>query len=125
MSLNIHVSYDTPAACRLVLNGRLDNNTAPSLNSLIDDIIDGQFSVLVFDLGGVEFISHEALTILFKGSLQIQARGGKAGLLHLQPQIRQQLAELDSMPEMPMFEDDSDLDHYLTLLQQKAPRVRH
>jgi len=125
MSLNIHVSYDTPTACKLELTGRLDTNTARSLNSLIEDIIDGQFKVLVYDLGGVEYISDDALNVLFKGSLQIQARGGKAGLLRLQPQVRAQFDGLKSMPDMPVFDDESDLHDYLALLQKHGGRRGH
>ena len=120
MSLNIHVSHDKPGVCKLQLSGRLDTNTAPTLDSTQTELLDGEFSLLIYDMAGVEYISSAGLRVIFKGTKTITEKGGRAGVMNLQPQIRKVFDIVKAMPDVPIFENDAEMDEYLDAMQQQV-----
>ena len=87
MALNNHASHDKPGVCKLQLSGRLDTNTAPTLDSTLTELLGGDLNLLIFDMAGIEYISSAGLRVIFKGTKLIKQKGGRAGVMKLQPQI--------------------------------------
>ena len=58
----------------VILNGRLDTNSAPQLESEIKDLI-GDISELVFDLSALEYISSAGLRVLLGAHKQMMQHG--------------------------------------------------
>lgn len=58
----------------LSLAGSLDTNTAPDLEKLLNESLDG-VSALVFDLTGLEYISSAGLRILLSSQKKMSSKG--------------------------------------------------
>ena len=120
MSLNIHVDHDKPGVCKIQLRGRLDTNTAPSLESTQGELLGGDYTLLIYDMAGLEYISSAGLRVIFKGTKQIREQNGRAGVMNMQPQIRKVFDIVKVMPDVPILENDAEMDDYLDAMQQQV-----
>lgn len=120
MSLSIHVDHDKPGVCKIQLSGRLDTNTSPSLESTQAELLSGDYTMLIYDMTGLEYISSAGLRVIFKGTKQIREKNGRAGVMNLQPQIRKVFDIVKAMPDVPIFENDAEMDEYLDVMQQQV-----
>ena len=69
----------------IALEGRLDTTTAPELESLLKESLEGITS-LVFDLEKLEYISSAGLRVLLSAQ-KIMNRQGAMKLIHVQEMI--------------------------------------
>ena len=120
MSLSIHVDHDKPGVCKIQLKGRLDTNTSPSLESTQNELLSGEYSLLIYDMTNLEYISSAGLRVIFKGTKQIRDNNGRAGVMNLQPQIRKVFDIVKAMPDVPIFENDVEMDEYLDAMQRQV-----
>ena len=70
---------------KLVLDGRLDTNTAPQLETEIKEALDGVLS-LVLDLEKLEYISSAGLRVLLSAQ-KIMNGKGEMKLTHVQKSV--------------------------------------
>lgn len=118
MSLEVNITEEKPQVKRVRLSGRLDTNTAPQLDEEVTSVIPG-LSMLIFDLAALEYISSAGLRVVFKATKTIQQQGGRAGVMNMQPQIRKVFDIVKAMPDVPIFQNDAEMDDYLSAMQQK------
>ena len=69
----------------LVVGGRLDTNTAPELESELK--LDGVKEV-VFDFGGLEYISSAGLRVLLTAKKALMGSGGKMSVVNANETVR-------------------------------------
>ncbi len=79
MSLNIEKKVADNTV--IVLNGRLDTTTAPSLESFLDETI-SDIKELVFDMEHLEYISSAGLRVLLKVQKEMNKKGNMK-LIHV------------------------------------------
>lgn len=120
MALTIRVEPGRAFSTTLRLAGRLDSETAQDLDREVDALVDGPLKVLVFDLGGLEYVSSAGLRTFFRAQKGMKQRAGKALFLNPQPQVRKvfdiaRAADLDSV-----FRDVRELDAYLDAMQKRV-----
>ena len=120
MSLNIKIKKEQGAAKRVSLNGRLDTNTAPELEAELDTLVAEPIQLLVFDMTDLEYISSAGLRVVFKATKAMKAKGGKSGILKMQPQIKKVFDIVKALPDVPIFKDDDEMDEYLSHMQQQV-----
>jgi len=120
MALSIRAEPGRSFSTTLHLAGRLDNESVEHLDREVDRLLDSPLKVLVFDLGGLEYISSAGLRTFFRAQKSMKQRAGKVLFLNPQPQVRKvfdiaKAADLDSV-----FRDVRELDAYLDAMQKRV-----
>ena len=82
--LNIEKEQHAAALC-VTLIWRLDTTTAPELESVLKDSLDG-VSALTIDMAGLEYISSAGLRVLLSAQ-KIMNRQGEMKLVHVNETI--------------------------------------
>ena len=118
MSLEVNIAQEEQQVKRVSLDGRLDTLTAPQLDRALETL-QGPLSMLVFDMEGLSYISSAGLRSIFKATKAVQKSGGRVGLMNMQPQVRKVFDIVKALPDVPIFRDDTEMDAYLTQMQQK------
>ena len=122
MSLKIQLREGRPLTQTLALVGRLDTETAPSLDAEVERILDTQVKVIVFDLSGVNYISSAGLGALFRAQKAMKARSGEALLVNPQPQVQKVFDIVKAVDVKAVFRDLAELDEYLDEMQRRVTR---
>ena len=122
MSLKIQLQQGRPFTQTLALVGRLDTETAPSLDAELERVLTTQVKVIVFDLSGVDYISSAGLATLFRAQKAMKARSGEALLVNPQPQVQKVFDIVKAVDVRAVFRDVAELDEYLDEMQRRVTR---
>ena len=122
MSLKIQMQEGRPFTQTLALVGRLDTETAPSLDAELQRILATQVKVIVFDLSGVNYISSAGLATLFRAQKAMKARSGEALLVNPQPQVQKVFDIVKAVDVKSVFRSVKELDDYLDEMQRRVLR---
>lgn len=122
MSLKIQLRQGRPLTQTLALVGRLDTETAPSLDAEVERVLATQVKVIVFDLSGVNYISSAGLGALFRAQKAMKARSGEALLVNPQPQVQKVFDIVKAVDVKAVFRDLAELDEYLDEMQRRVTR---
>ena len=104
---------------RVSLDGSLDGNTAPQLDADLSARIRSGLSLLVLDMKGLDYISSAGLRVVFKTSKSLRSLGGKVALANRQPQIVNVFEIVKALPGLTVFENDAEMDDYLSAMQDR------
>jgi anti-sigma B factor antagonist len=102
---------------RLALEGTLDTATAPQLEHELDEVFAGPTRVLVFDLGGLSFLTSGGVRVILTARKRVLERAGTFIMLRVQPRIEKTFAIIKALEGVQLFEDDAALDAFLSKLQ--------
>ena len=122
MSLKIQLQDGRPLTQTVALVGRLDTETAPSLDAELARVLATQVKVIVFDLRDLHYISSAGLGALFRAQKAMKARSGEALLVNPQPQVQKVFDIVKSVDVKSVFRDLAELDDYLDAMQQRVTR---
>ena len=122
MSLKIQLQEGRPLTQTVALVGRLDTETAPSLETELDRLLATPVQVIVFDLSGLYYISSAGLRSLFRAQKSMKARSGEALLAKPQPQVQKVFEIVKAVDVKSVFRDLAELDEYLDAMQRRAAR---
>lgn len=120
MEHNLLVDRRADGTTLLLLSGRLDADTAPQVETWVDQVLAKRPWRVVLDLARLDYISSAGVRILLKCRKQQQERGAQCLLLHPQPSVRRVL-ELLQLLNAEMFDSEADLDAYLDSVQRDPP----
>jgi anti-anti-sigma factor len=120
MSLVIDTKQDQTDRVVFKLTGRLDTQTTPQLDGILDPFLAGVVTTIIFDLEGLEYISSAGLRAIFKAKKTLAARNGTALVVHLQPPVQKVFDIVKAMPTASVFRSWDELDQYLDAMQKKA-----
>lgn len=76
-----------PAYTVIRASGYLDISTSPRLREKIIEVVSEDVSLLLLDLGAIEFLDSSALGVILNGWKRLQAEGGRLGVVSPQPRI--------------------------------------
>ena len=119
MPLEIEVHIEPGDRKRIALTGSLNTDTAPQLQDKLDQEIDSDVRIVVFDLKNLEYLSSAGLRVVFKTRNTMDARQGKFMLLNLQPQVHKVFEIIKVLDIMDVFSSQAELDDYLIAMQSK------
>ena len=122
MSLKIQIQEGRPFTQTVALIGRLDTETAPSLDAELQRILATQVKVIVFDLRALDYISSAGLGALFRAQKAMKARSGEALLVNPQPQVQKVFDIVKAVDVKAIFRDVAELDEYLDEMQHRVTR---
>jgi anti-sigma B factor antagonist len=121
LDIQIQKNTDGPDALTVQLSGSLDTATAPDLERTLAPVLAGhEVKNLVFDLAQLKFITSAGLRIFASTRKPLEARGGTAFFVNLQPQIKQVFDIIAALPGISVFGSVAELDRYLAALQKAA-----
>lgn len=122
MSLKIQLQEGRPLTQTIALVGRLDTETAPSLDAELARVLATQVKVIVFDLRDLNYISSAGLGALFRAQRAMKARSGEALLVNPQPQVQKVFDIVKSVDVKAIFRNIAELDDYLDEMQRRVTR---
>lgn len=122
MSLKIQIQEGRPFTQTVALVGRLDTETAPSLDAELQRILATQVKVIVFDLSALDYISSAGLGALFRARKAMKARSGDALVVNPQPQVQKVFDIVKAVDVKAIFRDVAELDEYLDEMQHRVMR---
>lgn len=118
MSLTI-VEHSNPTT--LVLTGRLDTNTAPELDAVLNRVLaNTRIARLVFDLGQLEYLSSAGIRCFIRARKAIEPGGGQVAVVNPQPPVRKVLEIVKAIPSDGVFASVEELDAYLDMMQRRV-----
>src|SRR5688500_12112213 len=111
MSLKINVvkSSERPT---IALAGRLDTNTAPELDKVLDELIAPTPTLvqLVFDLAGLDSLSSAGIRCFVRARKMVEPAGGKVIVVNPQPGVKKVLDIVKAIPQGGVFTSMAELD---------------
>ena len=120
MALNVRVTKDRSFSRTVHLAGRLDNETAASLDGELQVLTDPAVQVVVFDLAGLEYISSAGLRSIFRVQKALAERTGKVVMVNTQPQVQKVFDIVRATDLGTVFTSIQELDQYLDAMQRKV-----
>ena len=101
-----------------MLDGNLDNSTAPMLESRLNETLGKKPRLLIFDLADLKYVTSAGLRQFIVAQKRQKEHGGKVSFVNLQPQIREVFNIMGSLPDVRIFKDNAELDAYLLARQR-------
>ena len=115
--MTVHCSERRDATDRteviVALAGSLDSASAASLETRLDAALESSPSSLVFDLGGLRFVTSAGIRVLLVAAKRQKARQGRTFFIHLQPEVREVFTLMGLAPDLQVFADRAELDAHL------------
>jgi anti-sigma B factor antagonist len=111
-------------AVTVQLSGSLDTATAPELERQLSATLTGPVKDIVFDLAQLKFLSSAGIRVFSTTRKTLQARGGQASFVNLQPQVEVVFEVIKTLSGIAVFKDMAELDRYLAMLQRNHPGSR-
>jgi anti-anti-sigma factor len=122
MALDIEITEVGHGGRRVSLRGRLDTETAPTLEDRLRPLLESPgVTAALFDLSGLEYIGSAGIRVLAKTRRALEARGGGMAVAHLQPSVRQVFDIVKALPSTDVFATDAELDAFLEAMQRHPP----
>ncbi len=120
MGLDIEVGEVGHGGRRVSLSGRLDTETAPSLDDRLAVLLAlPAVTALLFDLAGLEYISSAGIRTLVKARKGLEARGGGMVVARPTPAVKAVFDIVKALPSLDSFHDDAALDAYLEAMRRR------
>lgn len=116
MSLTIHLDESQQGSAKLLLDGSLDSETAPELESKLATIKDDT-QIIVFDMKHLRFISSAGLRIVFSTLKKQKAKGGKVAISNMNAGVKKVFEIVKALPDFSVFANTKELDSYLAQFQ--------
>src|SRR5262249_55443440 len=114
MALTVRVTKDRSFSRTVHLAGRLDNETAATLDAELQQLADPAVQVVVFDVAGLEYISSAGLRSIFRVQKAMTERsGGKVLMVNTQPQVQKVFDIVRATDLGTVFTSIKELDQYL------------
>jgi anti-anti-sigma factor len=118
--MTLKISVDLSKTPTVTLVGRLDTDTAPSLDATLNDVLaNKKVTHLVFNVAGVDYLSSAGIRCLVRARKAIEPRGGKVVVVNPQPSVRKVLDIVKAIPSGGIFASVAELDAYLDDIQKQ------
>ena len=123
--LEIEIGRPGAAERRVALRGRLDTDTAPRLEAELAPLLDrASITSLVFQLGGLRYVSSAGIRCVVRARKVIEGRGGQVIIVDAQPSVRKVFEIVKALPSDQIFANQGELDAHRDARQRPA-RGRH
>jgi anti-anti-sigma factor len=119
MALKVRVTETRSFSRTVYLEGRLDGETVALLDAELDKLANSPATVVVFDLGGLEYISSIGLRSIFRTQKLMAERSGRAVVVNARPQVQKVLEIVKAVDIGAVFSSIQELDQYLDSMQRK------
>ncbi len=119
--MSLKIATDSSNTPTIALSGRLDSETAPSLDQALDRVLSNpSLQRVVFDLGALEYLSSAGIRCFIRARKSVEPRGGKVAVVNAQPAVRKVLDIVKAIPPGGLFSSVAELDAYLDEMQRQV-----
>ena len=102
--------------------GSIDAHTYSVLDEKMDEVLEQQPDVIIFDMEFADYISSTGIRVLLKTKKALHETDGRMVFMNLQPQIQKVFDILKAIPSLKVFASIEELDNYLDVMQKAAKR---
>jgi len=121
MPLIVTVEQKQPGVCVVSIVGSIDSETYVDLERELSPLLTLPPRVLIFDMGGVQFISSMGLSVVFKTRTLLQRTHCTFMLVNLQPHVKKVFEIIHTPADLSIFASMQEADRYLARLEQPGP----
>ena len=118
MELSIEISRMKSGVVSLSLIGPIDENSSPTLDKEICEVLAEPVEVLVLDMTGVDYITSAGVGIIVKTKTSLKRKGSNFAMINLQPQVQKVFEIIRLTPILEVFASREELDEYLGKVQR-------
>lgn len=124
MALCVQSEISSPDHAIVRLGGRPDAKSFGAFDEAVLALLPqlNHSGTLVVDLAELEYVSSAALRSFANTHRSMNKRGGRALLLHPQPQVRKIFDIVNAVPASEVFTSKREFDAYLQRVQQRITR---
>ena len=120
MVLKIEIEPVRAQVRKISLVGRLDSETTPQLDEILNGLLAGDTLNVVYDLEQLDYISSAGLRAIFRTSKELEKQGGGISVVKPQPQVQKVFDIVKAIPLHSIFASWDEVDEYLDTLQAWA-----
>jgi len=120
MSLRIETESPREGTTRIHLQGRLDSNTTPQLDEVLDTVLDGTTKNVVYDLAALEYISSAGLRAIFRTKRELDRVKGGTAVVNPQAPVRRVFEIVKALPVESVFRSWEEADAYFDQIQKNV-----
>ena len=120
MALNVTVTEKETDVFQIMPVGSIDTTTAPILEREVDIVLEKSPRIVIFDMGGVEYISSMGVRVVIKTKQALANSAGRLVMVDLPPQIKRVFDIIYALPKEEIFESIEELDEYLAAMQRQV-----
>jgi len=120
MTLKVSTIEKEPGIFSLLPVGSIDTATAPILEKEVNTILKRSPRIIIFEMGGVEYISSMGVRVVIKTQKALAGTGGRLIMVDVPPQIKRVFDIIYALPEQEIFESMVELDEYLAAMQRQV-----
>jgi len=119
--MSLKIATDQSNTPTIKLSGRLDSDTAPSLDQTLDKVLSNpSLTRVVFDLGELQYLSSAGIRCFIRARKSVEPRGGKVAIVNPQPAVQKVLDIVKAIPPGGLFRSVAELDEYLDEMQRQV-----
>jgi anti-sigma B factor antagonist len=120
MSLKVKSNPRGPGIIVVSPIGSIDANTFNLFDEHMDDVLQQNPDVIIFDMEFADYISSSGIRVLWKTKKALKQTDGRMVFMKLQPQIQKVFDILKAIPTLKVFASIEELDNYLDMMQKAA-----
>jgi anti-sigma B factor antagonist len=120
MSLKVKSNPRGPGIIVVSPIGSIDANTFNLFDEHMDDVLQQNPDVIIFDMEFADYISSSGIRVLLKTKKALKQTDGRMVFMKLQPQIQKVFDILKAIPTLKVFASIEELDNYLDTMQKAA-----
>ena len=124
MTLKVKSALRGPGVVVISPIGSIDASTSNLLDEKVDNVLQQNPDVIIFDMEFADYISSTGIRVLLKTKKALKETNGRMVFMKLQPQIQKVFDILKAIPTLKVFASIEELDSYLDAMQ-KAARKQH
>lgn len=117
MPLKVDVVEKMANMAMFSLNGSLDTSTYMILEKHVDEVLEHDTMLIVFDMKEVDYISSAGIRVILKAKKALKKRKGHVLMIYLQPQIKKAFDFINALPSLEAMPVE-EVDMYLHQIQE-------
>jgi anti-anti-sigma factor len=118
MPLKVKSSTKKPGVVAVSPIGSIDAHTYSVLDEKVDEVLQQNPDVIIFDMEFADYISSSGIRVLLKTKKALKETDGRMIFMNLQPQIQKVFEILKAIPTLKVFASIDELDTYLDNMQK-------
>ena len=119
MGLKMRIDEVGTHFATLHLIGRIDNETSPSLDQEIQELLKNKIHTIILDMKEVSFVSSAGIGIIIKAQTTLRKKKGELVMMNMQDQVKKVFEIIRMLPALNVFESVEELDAYLAKVQNR------
>ena len=124
MPLKISSREKRPTYFEITLEGRLDTDTSPQLEILLNHLFRNPVRGLQFNMAGVEYVSSAGIRIVLVAMKKVKAGCGTFMMTELQAPVKKVFDIAQILPRENVFTSIAEADAYFDAMQEQERAKR-